>query len=285
MRIKLSWILSVAAFALLIAVGAVAGEIPANDKAKENANPNNPAINDWQLTPPGLEKIVFIHYKKDFGRPSGCNNDGKCQGWESAGCADCVGGGNGNGESKCYDFLGKEVKWSELPVSYVVDPDNPDGLSESFVTSAILNSAEEWDNHTIKELFDNSYTVDYNSSWDSDAPDGRNELVFDSYSDPNAIAVTVVWGYFTGPPKSRRIIEFDTLFNTDFVWGDAAVDPSKMDLQNIATHELGHGIGLDDLYDSACAEQTMYGYSDYGEIAKRALEKGDIAGLTKLYGN
>lgn len=57
-----------------------------------------------------------------------------------------------------------------------------------------------------------------------------------------------------------------------------------MDLQNIATHELGHGFGLADLYESNASEETMYGYSTEGEIKKRSLYSGDIAGIHDLYG-
>ena len=50
-----------------------------------------------------------------------------------------------------------------------------------------------------------------------------------------------------------------------------------MDVQNIATHELGHGFGLSDLYQSKWSEQTMYGYSYEGDTAKRDLASGDIS--------
>ena len=74
------------------------------------------------------------------------------------------------------------------------------------------------------------------------------------------------------------------LFNTRFDWRKASLDPTKMDLQNIATHEFGHSVGLGDLYSSTCSEVTMYGYSTEGETKKQTLEEPDITGLQVLYG-
>jgi len=264
-----------ATIVLMTSIIAASMLIPRSDKA----NPNEEA----SITPPGLEKVVFIHYKKGYG--GYCNNNGDCEPelGENPSCADCKKDKvNGEEESTCYAFLDRWAKWKESPIDYVIDPNNPDGLEESFVTNAISAGAEEWDVHTTTELF-GTYSIDYSSSWDSDAPDGRNELLFGDYSQDGVIAVTVIWGYFSGRPSARRIIEFDVLFDTDFTWGDATVNPEVMDLQNIATHEIGHGAGLGDLYDTVCAEETMYGYSNYGETKKQTLESGDIIGIQKLY--
>jgi hypothetical protein len=56
-----------------------------------------------------------------------------------------------------------------------------------------------------------------------------------------------------------------------------------MDLQNIATHEFGHAVGLDDVYENACSEVTMYGYSTEMETKKRTLEQPDIKGFLTIY--
>lgn len=224
--------------------------IPANDKAKENAKApdNSPVINgNWEL-----ERIDFIHYAK----PPNPVKPPQAE--------------------KCYKLLG--VKWKSLPVSYVINPTNPQNLSEEFVTSAILTSAETWDAATSTELFNNAYTVNYSAQYG--VQNFQNAIALGDYPDNNVIAVTSVW--YT--PVGRQIVEFDILFNTRFAWGDATVDTSKMDLQNIATHELGHGVGLDDIYSTTCSEVTMYGYSDYGETKKRTLEQPDITGLQKMYG-
>ena len=246
--------------------------IPAAPQAKDKASA------------PGLEKIEFIHWKKGFAKPT-CNNNGICEPelGENPSCADCK-----NGEEEepagptCYTFLGqygkKFLQWRTLPVDYVINPENPDGLPESFVTSAISLGAEEWDNWTAAELFNDVYSVDYSVAYGTQ--DYKNALSFGDYPTVGVIAVTTIWY----SPATKSIVEFDIMFDTDWTWGDATIDSTVMDLQNIATHELGHGVGLGDVYELECSVVTMYGYSDYGETQKRTLEQPDILGIQTLYG-
>lgn len=234
---------------------------------------------------PDLEKIEFIHWKKDFAKPP-CDYDEVCEPeiGENPSCADCK-----NGEEEpppptatCYAFLGQYgktlLKWGKLPVSYVINPANPDELSETFVKSAISAGAEEWDNWTGAELFNDAYSIDYSAAYG--VQNYQNALSFGDYPTAGVIAVTTIWYN----PATKAIVEFDVMFDTDWVWGNATGDVTKMDLQNIATHELGHGVGLGDVYETACSEVTMYGHSDYGETQKRTLETPDITGLQALYG-
>ncbi|MDP3026667.1 MAG: matrixin family metalloprotease [Nanoarchaeota archaeon] len=202
-----------------------------------------------------IEKITFIHYKD--GKVKAIDHNAK------------------PGTNTCYKLMG--VKWNTLSVNYVINPANDDGLSKEFVTSTISTSAETWDDAISKELFNNNYEIDYSAQYG--VQNYRNAIVFGDYPSDNVIAVTSVWyNRFT-----KKIVEFDMLFNTRFTWGvDGSSD--KMDLQNIATHELGHSVGLADIYTSACSAVTMYGYSNYGDISKRTLELADVTGLRTLYG-
>jgi len=208
---------------------------------------------------PDLEKIEFIHWKKDFAKP---------------------GAAKAPQTPTCYKFLtGSKVKWVVPPaVNYVINPTNSQNLDESFVTSAVSTSAETWDAATGKELMNNSYTVDYTAA--ARVQDYKNAIAFGNYPTAGVIAVATVWYN----PATKAIVEFDVMFDTDWTWGDAIIDPTKMDLQNIATHELGHGVGLADVYETACDAATMYGYSNYGETQKRTLETPDVTGIQKLYG-
>lgn len=204
-----------------------------------------------------LDKITFIHYKdgtvKEFGKAVS--------------------------RDVCYKLMG--VKWSSLPISYVIDATNSN-LPIDAVTTAISLSTNTWDVATSKQLYSGYSTG--SATWDdgtTNPVDMINEYVFGVYPDPNVIAVTNVW--YTR--KSRQIVDYDVLFNTFYNWGDANVDSSLMDLQSISAHETGHGLGLADIYTSSCSSVTMYGYASVGETIKRDLAQSDITGLQKMYGN
>lgn len=200
----------------------------------------------------GIERIDFIHHAKAQNAAKPAKN------------------------SACYKLFG--AKWPALPVAYVINPSNQQNLPDAFVTSAISAAAETWDASTSAELMNNTYLI--NSSVQYGIRNSQNAIVFGDYPSSNVIAVTSIWY----SKKTKQIYEFDIKFNTMYSWGDATANASVMDLQNIATHELGHGVGLDDIYLSSCSAVTMYGYSDYGETQERTLEQPDINGLQALYG-
>lgn len=215
-----------------------------------------------------LSKVTFIHFKKGHGKPP----------W--------AGGGNGGGkkeEEGHYSYLSKGAKWKTVE-PYLLNPSCDENLPKGLVAGAMDAGMDEWETpgDATLEIFGPVY-VDRSVTYDDGAYRGYNTISFGSYGDPGVIAVAAVWGYFGGPPSQREIIEAHIQMNDDFVWGDASGDSSLMDVQNIATHELGHCAGMGDLYKLAAGDETMYGYSTEGELKKRDLYKGDITGITKLY--
>jgi len=230
-----------------------------------------------------VEGYAFVHRQKAPAKPSGCNNDGKCQGWEDASCGDCNGGGEPDpDDSKCYGFLARDAKWKELE-PYIVNPVNIRGLDGTFVTNNLATDIAKWESAAgVEILGDGSSTSDILVA-DLNSPDNQNEVYFADVDSPGAIAITIIWGVFGGRPSQRRLVEWDQVYDeVDYDWSSSG-EVGKMDFESIASHELGHSVGLDDPYEDRCSEQTMFGYADYGEIKKRTLEAGDITGISKLY--
>ncbi|MEY4723796.1 MAG: hypothetical protein RLZZ324_1309, partial [Candidatus Parcubacteria bacterium] len=79
------------------------------------------------------------------------------------------------------------------------------------------------------------------------------------------------------------ITDADTVFNTSYSWSTTGSPSSAYDVQNVATHELGHWLTLLDLYGGGDIAKTMYYSSGPGEQNKRSLETDDLNGINAIY--
>jgi len=225
---------------------------------------NSPVISLGSAVDPGTGKLVegyaIIHYRNGVAKPPKA----------------------GGGRTACYGFLASGAKWKALE-PWIVNASNSRGLSGDFVFANLGENISKWENAAVFDILGNGIlTLDVLLA-DTVAPDNQNEVYFANVSSQGAIAITIVWGIFGGPPSGRELVEWDQVYDDiDYDWSSVG-EVGKMDFENIATHELGHSVGLGDLYNSGCSEETMYGYAAFGEIKKRDLNSGDIAGVSKLY--
>jgi hypothetical protein len=121
--------------------------------------------------------------------------------------------------------------------------------------------------------------------------DGENTVSWVGIVPRDIVAVANIWALGDADEDGLLdIVEFDITFNALHKWG---IDPDdegpdrlrrEFDVQNVATHEVGHVLGLKDLYEEQYRELTMYGYTSKGETSKISLEQGDINGAQSLYG-
>lgn len=212
-----------------------------------------------------VEGYAIIKYKDNYAKPP----------WA---------GGNKPSGTQCYSFLAKDAKWKNIE-NWEINTSNSEGLSSNYIFTNLTDNIGKWENAVDASpniLGDGTVTNEVLIA-DTTSPDNKNEIYFADVGSPGAIAVTIVWGIFSGPPSGRELVEWDQVYDqVDYDWSDSGA-PAKMDFENIATHELGHTFGLNDLYNSGCTAETMYGYATEGETNKRDLNNGDIEGINKLY--
>jgi len=188
-----------------------------------------------------------------------------------------------------YEIIGPAWDLSNLPggIPFVINPAKaPSGAAEE-----IEKAFEAWDNATGEKLFA-APSLNSNSWWGD--LDGTNNISWQVLTTRGAIAATWIWYVDKdgsgGMTEGDEVIENDIVFNASLRWGiDADGEgadytlKNMYDVCNIATHEIGHVVGLDDLYNDEYQNLTMFGYGAKAETKKISLEAGDIAGTYYLY--
>ena len=154
----------------------------------------------------------------------------------------------------------------------------PDGMGVWRTQKALREAHSVWS--TSKSRCTDNDNIDFD--WDFGGLtkkgvkyDQVNSVEFGALG-AGALAINYTW--YTG----TRILEVDLRFNKgDYPWTNRDGGRNKFQVVNVATHELGHQIGLDDLYDPHGA-LTMFGRIDRGEMNKTSLGAGDVRGASRL---
>jgi len=163
----------------------------------------------------------------------------------------------------------EDNRWlhSNEPVKYKI---NTTGAPAGAIT-AIDAAFTTWQNASYSWItFDNDGTGNYTFQ-----EDNINSLSW-GYAF-GAVAASANYDYYP-------ITEKDIVFESSLNWSTSTPPQSNcFDVQNIATHEIGHWLRLKDLYAVADNEKTMYGYSEPEETKKRSLTTDDINGIRYIY--
>ena len=185
----------------------------------------------------------------------------------------------------CTDFLFRGYRWAPKPIPYWINPAGaPDGaisdVQDAFLTwenevkSAQVEAAYPGDRSTVSFLY-------MGTTGSTGAKDGKNVVYFTGCSQcgPAWVKNKVL--------NKKTITEFDIEFNSSVRWTTDITCPSHdcgaLDVQNVATHEIGHVLDLYHVDTAAASQLTMHSGASPDELLKRDLGAGDIRGLRAAY--
>lgn len=196
---------------------------------------------------------------------------------------------------------GNEVRWPKRKVSYALYKSGSDNFSNGFdgagnYVSAFAAVERSFDSWAKVPGLGISFTNEGNTSTYATGSDGRNSIVWVERGWQNmafhppkgALAVTISTFDF----DAGEIVDSDIHFNGEyFDWAavDSDREADKVDVQSIATHEIGHLLGLNHSsenpseHNHTLREATMFYASNPGDVKQQRLYSDDIAGISHIY--
>jgi hypothetical protein len=191
------------------------------------------------------------------------------------------------GESASYSLNGRKWVQNDPQIKLYLKNDARlanEGLDRNVVSDTITDAANVWDDATNQNLFADTDLVRFTSdpATFSGRYDGKNVISWMPYVPGcTALASTGTWYRTTEIDGYHPIVECDIAFNSNYRWSNTG---SNIDIQSVALHELGHMIGMGDIYNKAQFYRDSRQVMHYYTGVKHSLGNGDKTGVWKLYG-
>jgi len=183
------------------------------------------------------------------------------------------------------------LRWAQVPIRYFLTDAGVPGVTASQFREAVGRAFQTW--HAVPSAAVDFSFVGFTGAEPGDQ-DNASTLGF-SYR-PDLERTLAVTSYLVDT-RTGEMLESDIFFNSSFSWSVAdAGEAGKYDVQSLATHEIGHFIGLG---HSAIGETTLDSGGHHrliaagtvmfpiafaaGDISMRRLRADDIAGVSDLY--
>lgn len=171
---------------------------------------------------------------------------------------------------------GVELRWTTLPMNFNIDGNKAPGTTASSTQQAVRAAYKVWQDVSCAYYTYNDLGI---VSSEGDTEDETNTNVWLGYWPTSYGSDTLGRTRIFYDPTSGKILDADTHYNPLKKWSTSG-DVNSIDVQSVATHEIGHQLGLD---HSAYSSATMFWSTGQGDTSTRSLHSDDIAGVCYLY--
>lgn len=134
---------------------------------------------------------------------------------------------------------------------------------------------------TWQDLGSSAIAFDFQGTVAQRNRDPRDRVNLFALGSQESLGTGVLAATFLTADASGTLRDADIVFSRSAPFSTSSVpEPGRYDLQSIATHEVGHLLGLE---HTGLARATLGPFTDRGDVHQRTLASDDAIGATLLY--
>ena len=189
------------------------------------------------------------------------------------------------GDADAYVLAGWRWNTKDPQLKFVVFDDaalRGEGVTATGVQNAAIAAASAWDDASNQNLFADSNTVTVSSTVGTERYNKINTIGFQYKPTTTCLAWARTYYRTTSVDGYKTAVESDITLNSKYNW-DTEGTGKSVDTQSILLHEMGHTLGLGDLYGKTEFKDDTRQVMHYYRGVKRIIGNGDATGIWTLY--
>jgi hypothetical protein len=171
---------------------------------------------------------------------------------------------------------GKSPRWSAMPIRYAINREGTLHVANGSEFGAVHAAFRTWEDAP-------GSAIDFQPLPDTVAGFGQDGVSTVTFAVPASVlgssTLAATFSFWDTAGDDVTFREADIVFNPSFPLSTSG-EPGAFDIQSVATHEVGHLLGLD---HSAMVSSVMSPFAERGDLGRRPLQSDDVVGARAIY--